>query len=162
MGPTRSKRDGYGPNGYDGCVSDEKANVLVVAADETAASDELLEAVRERAERGDAFFTLLVPATPPGVKAVADMEPDAEQAKRQLEPGLKRMREAGLDVEGRIGDSEPVSATADAVNFGDYDEVIVATTTRTVSKLARFDLASRIEGTTSLPVRHLTASKAAG
>lgn len=143
-------------------MSAEKANVLVVAADGTAASDELLEALRERAEQGTAAFTLLVPASPTGVSRAADMAPDPDHAERQVKPGLERLHEAGLEVEGRIGDSEPVSATEDAVNFGDYDEVIVATTGRTVSKLARVDLAHRIEGATGLPVTHVSASKAEG
>lgn len=138
----------------------EKSNVLVVAADDTAASDELLEVLRDRAEGADVCFTLLVPATPPGVKQVADMEPDPDRAERDVKPGVERLREAGLEVEGRIGDSEPVSAAEDAVNFGDYEEIVVATTTRTVTKLARMDLAHRIEGATGLPVTHVQASKA--
>lgn len=139
-----------------------RTNALVVAVDDTAGSDELLEALRGRAERSDVVFTLLVPATPPGVKQVADMEPDPDRAEREVKPVVKRLREAGLEVEGRVGDPEPVSATEDAVNFGDYDEIIVVTTTRTVTKLARMDLAHRIEGATGLPVEHVTASKAGG
>jgi len=139
-----------------------RTNALVVAVDDTAGSDELLEALRGRAEGSDVAFTLLVPATPPGVKQVADMEPDPDRAEREVKPAVKRLREAGLEVEGRVGDSEPVSATADAVNFGDYDEIIVVTTTRTITKLARMDLAHRIEGATGLPVEHVTASKTGG
>jgi len=141
-------------------VPGEKSNVLVVAADDTAGSDELLETLRGRAEGADVAFTLLVPATPPGVKQAADMEPDPDRGEREVKPAVKRLREAGLEVEGRVGDSEPVSATEDAVNFGDYDEIIVVTTTRTVTKLARMDLANRIKGATGLPVEHVTASKA--
>jgi hypothetical protein len=43
----------------------EKARVLVVA-NRTAASDELLEALVKRIERGAAEFFLVVPATPRG------------------------------------------------------------------------------------------------
>jgi hypothetical protein len=141
-------------------VSDERVDVLVLAADGTAASDELEQALRERADRNPAAFTLLVPATPEGVSRLADLEPDPERAERQARPALERLRQAGLEVEARIGDSEPVSAAEDALNFGDYQEVIVATTSRKVTKLARMDLARRIEATTSLPVSHVTASRA--
>jgi len=50
----------------------ESAHVLVVA-NRTADSDELLAALDERAQRGPARFTLLVPATPHGVAWAADM-----------------------------------------------------------------------------------------
>jgi hypothetical protein len=143
-------------------VNDERVDVLVLAADGTAASDELEQALRERANLGPVAFTLLVPATPEGVSRVADLEPDPDHAERQARPALERLRGAGLEVEARIGDSEPVSAAEDALNFGDYQEVIVATTTRTVTKLARMDLARRVEAATSLPVTHVTASKADG
>jgi hypothetical protein len=141
-------------------MSADRTSVLVVAADHTADSDELLDALRERAERGPAAFTLMVPATPAGVARAADMAPDVEEAERRARSALERLREAGLEGEARVGDSEPLSATQDALNFGDYDEVIVATSGRTVSRLARMDLAHRIEGATSLPVTRVSASSA--
>ena len=50
----------------------EKASVLVVA-NRTAESPELLSALRARHQEGPAEFTLLVPATPQGVSWAADM-----------------------------------------------------------------------------------------
>ena len=50
----------------------EKARVLVVA-NRTAESPELLEALQERAVHGPCEFTLLVPATPHGIAWAADM-----------------------------------------------------------------------------------------
>ena len=50
--------------------SDQPARVLVVA-NRTAATPALISAVKERAERGPARFTLLVPNTSSGVVVTA-------------------------------------------------------------------------------------------
>ena len=53
--------------------SSEQARVLVVAH-KTAATPALLDAVRERAARGPARFTLLVPNAAHGLHRVVDPE----------------------------------------------------------------------------------------
>ena len=56
--------------------SDQPARVLVVA-NRTAATPALISAVKERAERGPARFTLLVPNTSSGVeRCVIDEDPN--------------------------------------------------------------------------------------
>ena len=140
-------------------MSDRKSSVLVVAAEQTAASDELLEAVRSHAAEHEASYTLLVPATPGGMARAADMRPDEERAEELLNQGLERMREADIEVEGRIGDAEPVAATEDAVNFGHFEEIIVSTSSGKPAQVVKMDLASRVRGFTSLPVTHVNASK---
>src|SRR5436853_7706394 len=54
-------------------MAEQKASVLVVA-NRTAESDELLEALRKRAQDSPASFHLVVPATARGVSRVADMQ----------------------------------------------------------------------------------------
>lgn len=142
----------------------EKARVLVVA-DQTATSDELLEALRSRAAERPTAFTLLVPPVPQGTSRVAGPDPDEtereqQEAEEKMHEGLERMREAGLEVEGRLGDSDPVAATEDAVNFEHYEEIVVSTERRQVSKWLRVDLPRRIEGATGRSVTHIQASDA--
>src|SRR3954452_8509554 len=104
-------------------MAEEKASVLVVA-NRTAGSDELLEALRERAARGPATFYLVVPATARGVSWVADMHAGGGAAEHDLEGALEKLRAAGLEIDGRIGDPDPVAAVQDAANLGKYDEMI--------------------------------------
>jgi hypothetical protein len=75
------------------------AKVLVVA-NQTAESDDLLAALRERAGRGDAEFTVLIPATPHGVAWAANMASDKgrEEAERHRDALLERLRATGLPV----------------------------------------------------------------
>ena len=137
-------------------MAEEKASVLVVA-NRTAESDELLEALRKRAQESPAAFHLVVPATARGVSWVADMHAGADAAEHDLEGALERLRGVGLEIDGEIGDPDPVAAVQDAVNARRYDEVIVSTLHKTVSKWLKLDLPSKAAHATGLPVTHVEA-----
>jgi len=138
----------------------EKASVLVVA-NRTARSDELLQALKERAERGPAEFTLLIPASAHGVAWIGDMHSGSPEASRDLDAALDRFRKEGLDMaEAKVGDADPLAAVEDAVNFGSFDEVICSTLPTHLSKWLKLDLPHRIERETGLPVTHVVGSDA--
>jgi hypothetical protein len=137
-------------------MAEQKASVLVVA-NRTAGSDELLKALRERADQGPTAFHLVVPATARGVSWVADMNAGTDAAENDLEGALEKLRGAGLDVHGEIGDPDPVAALQDAANSATYDEVIVSTLHKHVSKWLKLDLPSKAAHATGLPVTHVEA-----
>ena len=140
-------------------MSGEKAKVLVVA-NRTAESEELLDALRERREEGACVFTLLVPATPHGVSWAADMHSGSPEAEAHMRAAIQRLRDAGLDVsDGKVGDPDACAAVQDEVNFNEYDEVVVSTLPRHVSKWLKVDLPHRVERVTGLPVRHVVATE---
>jgi len=133
---------------------------VLVVANRTAGSDELLEALRKRAEEGPVEFSLLVPATPHGVSWAADMHSGEGEAKVHLERASQRWRDAGLEVaEGKVGDPDPVAAVEDAVNFGDFDEIVVSTLPKHLSKWLKLDLPSRVGRVTGLPTTHVSATE---
>jgi hypothetical protein len=136
------------------------ANVLVVA-NRTAESPELIQVLRERAAQGDAVFTLLVPATPHGVAWAADMHSGGSEAEQHMHAAVERLRGAGVEVkEGKVGDPDPIAAVQDEVNFASYDEVVVSTLPGGISKWLKLDLPHRVERVTGLPVTHVTAHEA--
>jgi hypothetical protein len=138
----------------------EKAKVLVVA-NRTAESPELLAALKGRAAEGDCEFTLLVPATPQGIAWAADMFAGGEEAEEHRRAFVEELRGEGLDVkEAKVGDPDPLAALQDECNFGDYDELIVSTLPLHLSKWLRVDLPRKAEAATGLPVRHVVASEA--
>ena len=137
-------------------MAEEKASVLVVA-NRTAGSDELLQALRERAEQGPATFHLVVPATARGVSWVADMNAGGDAAEHDLDAALEKLRGAGLEIDGEIGDPDPVAAVQDAANARRYDEMIVSTLHKTVSRWLKLDLPSKAAHATGLPVTHVEA-----
>jgi nucleotide-binding universal stress UspA family protein len=130
------------------------AKVLVVA-NQTAESDDLLAALRERAERGDCELTVLIPATPHGVAWAANMASDRgrEEAEEHRDALVERLRDAGLPVETAIiGDPDPLAAIADACNTGSYDELIISTLPHHLSKWLHLDLQRKAAHATGLPV----------
>ena len=123
------------------------ARVLVVAH-KTAATPALLDAVRERAARGNAEFTLLVPNAAHGLHVVVDAEDqDSSEAEQVLELAIPLLEEAaGGPVEGMVGDPSPMNAIQDAINIHGFDEVIISTLPTTVSKWLKLDLPSKVVG----------------
>ena len=137
--------------------SSTRVRVLVVAH-KTAATPALIEAVRERAERGPATFTLLVPNPAHGLHAVVDPEDlEDNEGQAMLELAIPLLEEAaGAPVEGLVGDPSPMNAIQDAINLRGFDEVIISTLPARVSKWLRLDLPSKAAGL-GLPVTTVTA-----
>ena len=138
------------------------ARVLVVAH-KTAATPGLLDAVRERAARGDAEFTLLVPNAAHGLHVVVDAEDqDSTEAEQVLELAVPLLEEAaGGHVEGMVGDPSPMNAIQDAINIHGFDELIISTLPQRVSKWLKLDLPSKCAGL-GLPVTTVIASSREG
>lgn len=138
----------------------ESAHVLVVA-NRTAESDELLAALRERAEQGAVRFTLLVPATPHGVAWATEMHAGDDEADEHMARAVERLRNAGLEVEAIRGDGDPGTAVQDVLNAGGvYNDVVVSTLPSHLSRWLKLDLPHRVERITGLPVLHVEAQEA--
>ncbi|HYM56379.1 MAG TPA: hypothetical protein VES79_00305 [Solirubrobacteraceae bacterium] len=126
-----------------------RARVLVVA-NLTATSRELLDALLARAERGPIDVTLLMPATRVGFSG-------REEAAERLGQALERWHAAGLTAQGLVGDTDPIVAVHEAWDPRAYDEVIVSTLPGASSKWLQFDLPHRVAQITSLQVSHVVA-----
>ena len=135
---------------------------VLVVAHRTAATPALLEAVRKRAARGPCAFTLLVPNPVRGLARLADAEDvAASEGEAVLDLALPLLGEAaGGPVEGIVGDPEPLAAVQDAINLRGFDEVIVSTLSRRVSRWLHLDLPRKIAGL-GVPVTTVTAGEGA-
>ncbi len=140
-------------------MTDPAAARVLLVANRTAATEGLCEAVRERVRRGPAAFHLVVPAHPHGLHKVVDpQEGDTGEAERALAQALPLLGEAaGAPVTGHVGDAEPLMAIADAVNAARYDEIVISTLPRRLSRWLRLDLVSKARGF-GLPVTHVEAA----
>jgi hypothetical protein len=141
--------------------SSTPARVLIVAH-RTAATPQLIDAVRERAGRSACTFALLVPRIAHGLHRVVDPEeqPD-DEATMVLELALPLLEEAaGAPVEAMVGDPEPLAAIQDAVNLHGFDEIIISTLPTRVSRWLRMDLPHKASGL-GLPVTTVVARERA-
>jgi hypothetical protein len=118
---------------------------VLVVANVTATSDELLATLHERAGRGACRFTLVVPRG----------GPDAE---KRLTEALDAMRAAGLErVGGHVGDRDPVVAAMEAWDPMRFDEIVVSTLPTGTSRWLGLDLPRRLGKLTGVPVHHVVS-----
>jgi hypothetical protein len=138
----------------------DKAKVLVVA-NRTAESPELLAALHSRAVHGPCEFTLLVPSTPHGLAWAANtQDAGTEEAERHRKAFLEELRREGLNVaSAKVGDPDPLAAISDECNFSEYDELIVSTLPLRISKWLHVDLPRKAKAATGLPVTHVVGSE---
>jgi len=136
--------------------SSQPTRILVVAH-KTAATQPLLDAVRERAARGPSTFTLLVPNPAHGLHKVVDAQDQGPgEAQDVLDGALPKLSAAaGSEVQGVIGDPDPGAAVQDAINLRGFDEIIISTLSPRLSRWLRLDLPSKVAGM-GLPVQTVT------
>jgi nucleotide-binding universal stress UspA family protein len=144
----------------------------LVVANQTLAGDELVRAVVGRAEAQPSEFFVVVPATPVvemwveaamlpyGAGPFEPYSPEQarEVAEERLQTALQQLRAAGATVHGSVCHPDPVRAVGDALRQGEFDEIIVSTLPRRISKWLRQDLPHRLEQF-GLPVTHVTDAK---
>jgi hypothetical protein len=122
---------------------------FLVVANVTATSERLTDALEQRAAHEPASFTLVIPATPFGGGRAAAMQ--------KLEEALERLRAAGLEAEGSVGNADPILAVTDAWDPKRYDEIIVSTLPMAFSKWLHAGLPARIAKLTDAPVTHVVS-----
>jgi hypothetical protein len=132
---------------------------VLVVANRTAATQPLLDAVRERAARGACSFTLVVPAPVQGLdRMTTPDDTHINEAKDVIERAIPLLEQAsGGPVEGIIGEPDPLTAIHDAVNVQGFDEIIISTLPTRVSRWLRLDLPHKAAGL-GLPVTTVTAT----
>ena len=145
----------------------------LVVANQTLTGDELVRAVVGRAEAEPSEFFIVVPATPVvemWVEAVAmpygcaaprmsSDEQAAKLAEERLHTAAAQLRAAGAAVHGQVGDRDPVRAVEAALGTGEFDEIIVSTLPRRISRWLHQDLPHRLEQRFGLPVTHVTDAR---
>src|SRR5262249_6518760 len=99
--------------------SSEASTRVLVVAHRTAATQPLLDAVRDRARRGPSTFTLLVPNTSHGLHKIVDPEDQsAGEAQTVIDQAVPLLSQAsGTTVGGIVGDPDPAAAIQDAINL---------------------------------------------
>src|ERR671914_932759 len=101
---------------------------VLVLANETIGGAALLDAIRDRAGRGDDVrFHVVVPQTRPRHGNVIYDEAVRDSAQVRVDLALAFMREEGIQGTGEVGDADPLNAAHDAIAAHGITELIVST-----------------------------------
>ena len=161
-----------------GCAGYLKRVVVVrrylVVANQTLQAAELLDELRKRIRAGPSSFFVIVPDTKaaqydpvaaggvlpqPGMwwwatyytRPATDQESTA-QARERLSLMLAGLAALGVPVEGDLGSPDPLEAIGKACASRQFDEIIVTTLPRHVSRWLRADVPHQAERRFGLPV----------
>jgi hypothetical protein len=126
--------------------------VTLAVANRTASGDELMEALRTKAqdpggERGHLFIAVVPQEGGDG------MAP--RRARTRLKLLVDRMHGAGLLASGVIGDPDPYTAIMNALQYFRVDDIVISTLPETKSGWLRADLIDRVRRSTGKPVEHV-------
>jgi len=107
-------------------LSAEARNILVVA-NETVVSRQLVELIEARAAGGPVQVTVVAPVNQPRQGYVVYYDTRKAAARRRLDKTLELLRKEGIPATGVVVETDPVSAVRDAIAQLEPDEVIVST-----------------------------------
>lgn len=128
-------------------------HVTLAVANRTATGDELLEALKSKAnaepskERGR-LFIVVVPQEGGGGHA-------ARRARTRLKLVLDRLQRADLFGAGMIGDPDPFTAIMNTLQYFRVDDIVISTFAETKSGWLRADLIERVRRASGKPVEHV-------
>ena len=131
---------------------------ILVVANETLAADELVAAVKRRAEEGSIRVIVVAPVTQPRAGYVVYRDSRRASAGRRLEKTVRALREAGIPAHGSVFDDDPLAAVKDLLASEDVDEIIVSTHPETRSGWLRKNLLEEIRRAAGgRPVTHVVS-----
>lgn len=130
--------------------------VTLVLASKTLEGERLLDRLKEKGGEGGAqpggagqhLFIVVVPQ-PDGTGHAP------RQARERLAAMLDRLHEAGLVASGMIGDPDPYTAAANALELFRVDDIVISTLPDQRSGWLRANLIERVRHVTAAPVEHV-------
>ncbi len=131
---------------------------ILVVANETAASKQLLDAVRGGAEAGADLVTVIAPVNTPSGGYVVYEDTRRAAAGRRLDRTLSALREAGIAAHGLVVDTSPDDAVRDALAQLEPrpDRIVVSTHPEQKSGWLRKNVVDKIRGAAGdTPVDHV-------
>jgi phosphopantetheine adenylyltransferase len=143
-------------------VTEETPTSVLVVANETLVGDELVDALRRRAEKGPIRVAVVAPVTQPREGYVVYRDSRRAAAGRRLDRVLSVLRLAGIPAHGAVFDDEPLPAVKDVLASEDIDEIVVSTHPETTSGWLRKNLVDEIrKAAGGRPVEHVVSDVSA-
>jgi hypothetical protein len=129
---------------------------ILVVANETCPAATLHEAVRGIAGDAEADVLVVAPALNGWVATWAtDIDGATERARSRLRHAVAALHVLGLDVEGTVGDANPLTAIEDALRWFPADAIVISTHPPGRSRWLARNVATRAAERFALPVTHV-------
>ena len=137
---------------------------ILVVANETVGGEELRNCIREKTEGFERSQVLVVcPALNSPLRHWAsDEDPARRAAEERLKTSLARLREAGIDARGEVGDGEPLQAMEDWLRLFDADEIIISTHPEGRSHWLERGVVTAARERFTVPITHVVVDLGAG
>ena len=149
---------------------------ILLVANQSLGGERLKEVVRERIGQGPCTFTIVVPIVPASADVISSVGADGTdvflrmsgssttyesariQAVRRLAAAIQALKDLGAaSVDGDTGAQDPVEAVGHCLKAQSYDEIILSTLPKTVSRWLHQDVPHRIQRKYKIPVTTVTA-----
>jgi hypothetical protein len=131
---------------------------ILVVANETLTGDELISALRGRAEQGPIRVAVVAPVSQPREGYVVYRDSRRAAAGRRLDRTLEALRESGIPAYGGVFEDEPLPAVKDILAVEEIDEIVVSTHPETKSGWLRKNLLDEIRKVAgNRPVEHVVS-----
>ena len=137
---------------------------ILVVANKTLGSSDLLQSIQDRMTKGPCEFTLLVLAIPHArrestmetlTRRISNMpvtdeargadEADYEHARGRVAFGIEQLQKLGADVDGEVGNANSFKAVEDALSQRKYDEIILSTLPKRAGGWLSQDLPNKVK-----------------
>jgi hypothetical protein len=132
----------------------------LIVANRTLPGDELASELRDRIASSDRTFYVVVPLAPVGHAGTWEERESAEASRQRLDAFLEHLRDQGAEVDGEIGDRDPIQAVRDVLRARDVDEIVLSTLPPGISRWLQLDIPSRMAREVSLPITVVTQDAA--
>jgi hypothetical protein len=135
--------------------AEDERRILVIA-NETVGGHALRRVIQERAAETRENVLVVSPALNSPLRHWTSDEDQARAAAQErLERSLARLREAGINARGEVGDAEPVQAMEDALRTFGADEIIISTHPEGRSNWLERGVVTRARERFAVPITHV-------
>lgn len=129
---------------------------ILVIANETVGGAALRTCIREKSEGARANVLVVSPALNSPLRHwVSDEDEARAAAQERLDSSLARLRDAGIDARGEVGDGDPLQAIEDALRTFGADELIISTHPEGRSHWLERGIVSTARERFTVPVTHV-------
>jgi hypothetical protein len=152
----RARRNEVAPKEVPRSRSGPDERRILVIANETVGGRELRDRITDRAQGQRAEVLVVTPAlNTPLRHFTSDIDGAREEAGKRLQDSLARLREAGIEARGEVGDGDPLQAIEDALRTFGADEVIISTHPEGRSNWLERGVVTGARDRFALPITHV-------